>query len=113
MNRQVNMPALLWGLSLIALGVLFLLDRFRILDLHHLAHLYWPMIIVVIGAAKLLRRNLWGGSWVVLVGVWLQIAHLRLFGLTFNNSWPLLLIAFGAGVIARTLYQSVTGNAAQ
>lgn len=113
MNRQVNAPALLWGLSLMALGVVFLLDRFRVLDIHHLAHFYWPMIIVAVGVAKLLRRNLWGGFWVVVVGLWLQIAHLRLFGLTFNSSWPLLLIAFGAGVIARTLYQSVSRNAAQ
>ncbi len=113
MNRQVNAPALVWGLSLMAAGVLFLLDRFRLLDLDHLFHLYWPMIVVVVGMVKLLRRNLWGGSWVIVVGVWLQIAHLRLFGLTFHSSWPLLLIALGAGLIARTLFQSVSRNAAQ
>ncbi|HSP15291.1 MAG TPA: DUF5668 domain-containing protein [Thermoanaerobaculia bacterium] len=113
MNRPINTGALVWGLLLIGMGVLFLLDRFGFADVDHLIHLYWPMIFVIIGVAKLVKRNVWGGFWFVVVGLWLQAAHAHLFGLTFQSSWPLLLIAFGAAIIARTLFETVRRNEAQ
>jgi hypothetical protein len=34
------------------------------------------------------------------------MVRLHLFGLTFRTSWPLLLIALGAGIIIRTFIES-------
>ena len=45
--------------------------------------------------------------WLITLGVWLQIARLKLFGLTFRTSWPLLLIALGAGIILRAFIDSL------
>jgi hypothetical protein len=48
----------------------------------------------------------WAGLWLVAVGFWMQISHLRLFGLTWGTSWPLLLIALGGGMILRSFFES-------
>ena len=113
MNNRVNVPALMWGLALIALGVLFLFDRFGIADFGRLVSHYWPVIIIALGAGKVLSGNVWGGFWVLVIGVWLQLVRLRFQGMTFDNSWPLLLVAFGAATIGRALFGSVNRNEAE
>ena len=101
-EKPINAGALAAGLGLVALGLLFLFDRFQIVDVHNLLRHYWPLIIVFIGVVRLLRNRIWHGLWLIVVGLWLQIATLHLFGMTFSSSWPLLLIALGAGMILRT-----------
>jgi len=112
MNRRIDNGALITGLVLIGVGAIFLLDRLDIADLHYIIRRFWPMILVVIGLAHLLNRHLWGGLWFIAFGAWMQIAHLRLFGVTFASSWPLLLIVFGAGIIARALTENVRRHGA-
>ena len=64
---------------------------------------WWPMILVVIGLNKILQpaasRNLHGGLWMVAVGFWLQACTMNWYGLTFGNSWPLLLVLYGLSII--------------
>ena len=74
MNRKIDKGALLNGLMLIAIGLLFLLDRLHIEDFGDLIRLYWPCIIILFGISHILRReSLWSGLWLVTVGVWLQL----------------------------------------
>jgi hypothetical protein len=106
-QRKIDSRALLNGMMLVVVGTLFLLDRLRIEDFGDLLRLYWPLIIVFFGVSHLLRRDsMWSGVWLVFTGVWLQMAHLHLFGLTYRNSWPLLLIALGAGITLRAVFDS-------
>ena len=108
-KRHVDHATLVGGLILITVGVLFLLDRFDVTDVGHLLRWYWPLIIVCVGLPKLFRRHtFWSGLWLVTAGAWMQIAQLRLFGLTFRTSWPLLLIALGAGIIAKSLFEAIS-----
>jgi hypothetical protein len=89
---------------LIAVGVLFLLDRLHVADFGDVVRMYWPMIVVIFGISHLLRReSVWSGVWLISAGVWLQCVRLHLLGLTYSNSWPLMLIALGAGVTLRAL----------
>jgi hypothetical protein len=112
MNRRIDNGALVTGLVLIGVGTIFLFDRLGVADLHYIIRRFWPMIFVVIGSANLLNRHLWPGLWFITFGAWMQIAHLRLFGVTFASSWPLLLIVFGAGIIARALMENVRRHGA-
>lgn len=116
MNEEIRRPidtgALAAGLGLVALGLLFLFDRLQMADVHYLLRHYWPLIIVFIGGVKLLRGRIWNGLWLVVVGLWLQIATLHLFGMTFSSSWPLLLIALGAGMILRTVAEGAKRDGA-
>jgi Domain of unknown function (DUF5668) len=103
-KRPIDTTALFWGLTLVALGTVFLLDRLGMADVHLFFRNLWPLFLILLGVSKLLRRrSVWGGVWFIALGVWLQVSILHLFGMSFNSSWPLLLIALGAGVIVRAL----------
>ena len=103
-TRGVQNGSLFAGLMLILLGSLFLLDRLDVVRFAHVVRYFWPLIIVGIGVWRLLNRDVWGGLWMFMIGVWLQVSHSRLFGLSFSSSWPLLLIGIGLHVILRTLF---------
>ena len=59
---------------------------------------WWPLIVVAIGAAKLIggdaeRRR--GGLWLLFVGGWLLANTNHFFGLDWGNSWPVMVIGVG------------------
>jgi len=104
MNRKIDRGALINGLLLIGVGILFLLDRLHVEDFGDLLRMYWPCVIILFGVSHLMRReSIWSGAWLVVIGTWLQLIRLHLFGLTYGNSWPLILIASGAGITLRAL----------
>jgi hypothetical protein len=101
--RRFNVGLLLFGVMLILAGTIILLERLEITRLDDLASDYWPLIIVVVGIAKLFNRATIGSAiGTIAVGLWLQFIRLDLFGLTFRNSWPAVLMAVGAGMIVQT-----------
>ena len=103
-EKKVDAGALTGGVIMIALGVLFLLSRLHFAEFGDVVRRYWPMIVVLVGIPKLFaRETIWSGLWLITVGVWLQISHLRLFDLSYRTSWPLLLIALGAGMVLRAV----------
>ncbi|MDI6803724.1 MAG: cell wall-active antibiotics response protein LiaF [Bacteroidota bacterium] len=51
------MRNLFWGLVLITLGVLFLLDNLGIADFSYLIRTYWPVIFILWGIHVLLRKK--------------------------------------------------------
>jgi hypothetical protein len=104
MNRKTDTTALGAGFVLITIGLLMLVDRFSVLDFGDVIHRFWPLVLIVIGVPKLVRRSsVWNGLWLIVVGTWLQLIQLDFLGMTYGNSWPLLLIAIGAGMIARVM----------
>lgn len=105
-KREHVAGSIFTGLMLIALGTLFLLDEMDIADFSDVIRRYWPMILVLIGVTKLLDRKIWGGLWLIAIGAWLQMVRLGLFGLTFHDSWPLILVIVGVGMIGRALYDA-------
>jgi len=91
---------------MIAVGTAFLLERFDVLALRQVWD-YWPMIFVVIGLGNLLKPDRGRRSiFLLLIGIWLQISVLELWGLHFGNSWPLLIIFVGASFIFDSLASS-------
>ena len=105
-KKQIDRPAIMTGVLLIGIGVLFLLDRLGFADFDRVVHNWWPLIVIALGLRKALGRNPWGGIWLMAIGTWLELTTLHAFGLTFNSSWPLLLIVLGAGMILRTVIES-------
>lgn len=93
-----------WGLILVAAGTLMLLSRLGIADFSWTLHKFWPLFVVIIGISKIFRRHsIWGGLWMITLGAWLQAVTLHFHGLTYESSWPLLLVILGAGIILRTI----------
>ncbi len=106
-TNGVDRGKLVTGVIIVAMGVMFLLDRMNVVEFHDVIRRYWPMFFVLLGVPKLFQRGtIWAGLWLITFGVWLQMVRLHLFDLTYGNSWPLLLIALGAGMILRTFLES-------
>lgn len=98
MERHGNMRLgrLVAGLILIGVGLLLALDRLWIVDFGDVYRL-WPLIVILVGLSRLSaggeRRQ--SGLVITMVGIWLLINTLGLFGLDWSDSWPLVLILIG------------------
>ena len=101
-NSYTTRKQIMWGLVLIAVGVIFLLDRADLLDASTIWH-YWPLLLVVAGINQTIgypsAREFKSGLWTIFVGLWLFAAHEQLFGLTYANSWPLFLLMAGLQLV--------------
>jgi hypothetical protein len=99
---------LMWGLVLIGLGVAFLLDRLDLFDIYNVWH-YWPLILVVIGINKMIgyptAKHFSSGLWMVFVGLWIFATFENMFGLTWGNSWPILIILWGVTLVIEPMIQ--------
>ncbi len=106
-GRRRDLGGLIPGLILIAVGLAFLLERFDVISIGYIWRL-WPLVLIIIGFTHLLRPE--GGRrsiFLLLLGVWLQINVLELWGLDFGDSWPLLIMFIGASFVFDAL---VSGN---
>jgi hypothetical protein len=101
-----NRGRLVGGVVLMVVGAILLLGRLDVLRADGMAS-YWPMILVAIGVAKLLgageRRHPGNALWLIFIGVWAQANVLHWFGLTWHNSWPVVLIFLGLRVLVTEL----------
>lgn len=99
---------LMWGLMLIALGTVFLLDRMDIIEARTFWH-YVPLVMVVFGINKMIgyptARHFISGLWTVFMGLWLFANFEHLFGLNFSNSWPFVIIAAGVSIVLRPVVE--------
>ncbi len=93
---------IIWGLVLVALGVTFLLQQFDVLDLA-MSWRFWPLILLVSGLVDVLSATRWKhiaeGLNQVVIGFWLFACIEHLWGMTFTNGWPVLLIGFGITIV--------------
>lgn len=109
--HRIEPAPLAGGLILIVFGALFLADRLEMADFGDLISRHWPLIIVAVGVTHLASRDtIWNGLWLIVLGTWLQIAHLGVFGMTYRNSWPLLLIVLGVGIVGRAFFDAIGGD---
>jgi len=105
-ESPVSGGRLVFGLVLVGLGLFFLLDRFGLVRFD-LPWRWWPLILVALGVGKFLRPgdrgDAQGGVWLIFVGAWLIANFEGFFGLDWDNSWPLFLVAGGAMLVWRAL----------
>lgn len=104
--ERLDAGKLIWGIVLIAVGALLALERLGVVEIDALWR-YWPMIMICLGLAQMIRpkcpADRGSGVWLLLIGLWLQANMISLFGLTFSNSWPLLLVAVGLSMVLGSL----------
>ena len=94
--------SMIWGAFLIALGTVMLLERLAVLAVPPATQL-WPTILIALGIARFVEGRIGAGLTWVLAGGWLLACGFGWLGLTYDNSWPLLLVALGVGIVARGL----------
>jgi hypothetical protein len=95
-----------WGLFLIGLGVVFLLARLDVVDLHHWST-WWPILMVLFGLARMISagrpREIASGVSFILIGLWFYACIEHWYGLHFRNAWPLLVVVAGLEMILTAL----------
>src|SRR5262245_59316511 len=99
LDRRRNAGGVVLGATLIIVGGALLLGRMHLLDVEPLWRWY-PLILISIGVAKLWQT--WGtlaagsGLWLAMTGLWLLGVNFKIFGMTYANSYPALIVAVGA-----------------
>jgi hypothetical protein len=97
---------LFWGIALIALGTIAALDYLGVVPFRLGAHT-WPVIVIVFGVARTVTawsaRKLGGGVSMTLLGCWFWAVTNHWHGFEWFNSWPLALVASGAGMVVHAL----------
>lgn len=61
---------------------------------------FWPLVFIAAGIDRIFTtRQRATGFWLVVLGLWLQVSLLRVWGLHFGDTWPVMLIGFGIYLI--------------
>jgi predicted membrane protein len=103
-------PQLVFGLFVIALGVLFTLDNLGIARAEEYLR-FWPVVLIGIGLVKMWQsRETSSGGFAglvfALVGTWLLLEETAVVRVSFWELWPLLLVFFGAYLV----WQGMAGS---
>jgi len=105
MSGHKTQGRIFWGLLLILLGVLFLLDQMDRLDFGDLVGRYWPVVFILIGISILLSnnfRNAGSGIFFILFGAFFLLIRMRVFDHTvWHYAWPLAIVGVGVWILIR------------
>ncbi|HTI39871.1 MAG TPA: hypothetical protein VL484_20080 [Vicinamibacterales bacterium] len=110
-KHEVHAGRVATGLIVLALGALMLFDRHNVFNVATM-HLFPGIVLILLGAVRLAwadgargpRRGGLGSFWLMFIGVWMIVSESHVAGLTYHNSWPLLIIAAGVLIVARELF---------
>ncbi len=97
-------PQIVLGTVVVGIGLVFLAANFDLVDAGQVLG-YWPLALVAMGLAVMLRScdrsgQTFGGILLV-VGVWLTAEHAFGLRVEFWDWWPLVLVLFGVLLILR------------
>jgi predicted membrane protein len=95
----------LFGLMVVAVGVLFTLDNLEIIDARDYLQ-YWPAGLVAVGLLKLYQaarsgRGWFGGLIFVSIGAWMLIERIVYFRIDAREVMPLFLVFLGGYMVWR------------
>ena len=93
---------LMWGVVLICFGVGVFLDQMNVVEMGGMWH-YSPLLLVVFGINKMIgyptAKHFTSGLWMLFMGLWIFAVFERMYGLTWSNSWPFVIIASGVTMV--------------
>jgi len=110
-HRSSPRRRLLWGIALMAIGAILLLNQIDVLDLtpylgpqtrwwHFLALLFaLGGAITVVSAQSV--RSVFRGLFKIVIGLWAFVCLEQWWGLTFAKTWPIVLMVIGLRIVAR------------
>lgn len=105
-RRSHNYGRLVFGLVVLAFGLIFLLSNLNIIDSSKYFR-FWPTVLIVFGLAKLLQpRHASGrmfGLIVASLGALLLLKDLGKIHFSIWALWPVALILFGLGIVWEVL----------
>lgn len=106
-RRNLITPRLILGLTLIFLGVVFLLEQLDYVDADDFLR-YWPAILVLAGLGKLFWPGSSGGRFtgllLAVIGLWILAWNLYWIDYSPWDYWPVLLVLVGLRVLWQGLW---------
>lgn len=112
-RRRERSPAtqMIIGLSVIGIGMLFLLDNLGWLDLDLRVHIV-PTVLIGVGILKVLQTRtqsgLFVGGFMILFGSLIMLKSLGFLHIDWRTLWPLLLIGAGVAVVFKSVTRRKT-----
>jgi predicted membrane protein len=112
--HRTHSGRIFWGLILIVVGVLFLLDRLEKYDFGYLISHYWPVIFIIIGLSIWINsgfRDFVGGFLFIIFGTVFLLIRLDILEHHFwYYFWPVLIIFFGIWLIIKPVFKPNGGK---
>ena len=106
LRRPPFSPRVVAGLVLIALGILFTLDSFGLVDAGSIGD-YWPLFLIVPGLISFVwprkHADRFWGAILMGVGTLFLLRNLGIIWIRFRHIWPVVLVALGIYLILRAL----------
>jgi hypothetical protein len=97
------------GIILVGLGVIFVSMNLGLMESVPVVR-FWPVIIICIGLTKFfpatVRGEWWEGVWLVLLGLWFLSVSMHWLGMTYRNSWPVVVIIWGVYLSGSALFRA-------
>jgi hypothetical protein len=98
------------GVALIVLGLVFLFMQLNIIQFEWHWYTIAALTFVIMGLAELVQfkksHKIFEGLSHIALGGWFYVAFSGLWGMTPSNSWPLILIIVGAGMMLKALVKT-------
>lgn len=98
-----------WGLLIIAIGSIFMLDQMGIVSANYIFRFLWPAILIFFGVEGVLfcsgPGRFWG-SFLTLAGVVMLLSNLGHLHVRWSMFWPLAIILWGLWILSRSVGSS-------
>jgi hypothetical protein len=95
-----------WGLAIVAIGVVFMLDQMGIVSANYIFRFFWPAILIFFGVEGVVfcagPGRFWG-SFLTLAGVVLLLSNFGYLHVRWSMFWPLAIILWGLWIASRSL----------
>jgi predicted membrane protein len=99
-------PRVALGLVVIAVGVLFTLDKLGSVDVGEFWE-YWPVLLIAVGIGRVLQpRGTQGrgfGVVLIVLGTWFLLSNLDVIHYSFGDVWPILVVLLGIMMVWRAI----------
>jgi len=91
---------IIWGVFLITIGVLLLLERMGGLKLP--TGSLWPLVLFALAVSSAVRGRIVSTILFTMLGTIFLGVTFNWFGLSYHKSWPLLMVAAGTVMVVRS-----------
>ncbi len=118
-DRGTSGRIMMGGLFII-IGTVLLLQKMDIIYLEEWLGIRsiwnaWPIILVLMGIGKIIEAptilHIGKGVWWIFLGAWFYVSINHIFGLSFRETWPAVIIAWGSNMLWESFVKNLRAKA--